>query len=645
MSCFRISLTVALLASTMLAGGVVSGCNDDGIVAVGTPNFTYPQVVQFRAVPPGQVDQQLVELRNSGDGELRIAEARFVPGSVFDAVLQDDDSVGLRGLTIAPGESVFTIFSYAPETASEDQVSGRLELTSNASSEPIRIRLETQAAAAVLDVNPNPILFGRVPRQTEATQLVTIINRGNIDVVLEEVFPVDVANEFTILPEDLERLPIELTAGGGQTQVTLRYRPNEDSFDEADLRVRYSSVVGTAGVVNVPIQANGSAPCLAVTNEDGYSFGQRVFNQDHEALFTITNCADASRGEALEVTSLAFLNEPGMESSDVYTLVDVPTLPLVLDPGETSTFIVNFRPTVADQAEYAWLQVRSNDPPKDPLVIEISGSGSDNACPTAVARCSVRGSTAPPSDEVRPQPLDILNCSGAASSDPDGTIVEYAWTVISRPDGSGARFENASNVESSIFIDIAGSYELELNLFDDGGAPACQPARVRVFAVPDEDLHLQLVWDSPGVPDQTRECAGCGTDIDLHFLNLALGCWTRSPADLHWRNRSPDWGRPGDTTDNCSLDRDDVSSIGPENINCDEVSAGNYRLGVNYFSDHRFGPATATIRIYLFGSLVFERSKLLTDRQFWDVADIAWPSAAITLRDAVYAAIARAPCP
>jgi hypothetical protein len=650
MSFYRTTPWALLLAGTplVIAAGL-SACNEERS-PVGEPaQLTVESVIQFRAVAPGQADQRLVELRNSGTGTLRITEATISPAnSPFGAHREDDVNAWLAPLTIPPEESVYALFTYAPAEASENQVSAWMDVFSNGGPEdggPTRIRLEAQAAAAVLDVSPNPIVFGRVPRQAEATQGVRLINRANFDIVLEEIFPVDVANEFTLLQEDLERLPIPLAANGGETLVTLRYRPNVDSIDEADLRVRYSSVAGTPGTVNVPIQANGSAPCLAVTHEDGYSFGQRLFNQDHEALFTITNCADLSRGELLEVTSISLLNEPGRQSSDAYTLRDVPTLPLVLNPGDTSSFLVNFRPTVAGRVESAWLQVRSNDRPKDPLVMEISGSGSDNACPTAVARCRVRGSSAPPSDEVRPQPLDHLDCSASGSNDPDGTIVRYSWGVISRPDGSGARFENASAAESSIFIDIAGAYELELNLFDNGGAPACRPARVLVFAEPDQDLHLQLVWDSPGVPDQTRECAGCGTDMDLHFLNLALGCWTRSPADLHWRNRSPDWGRPGDTTDNCSLDRDDVSSIGPENINCDEVAAGTYRLGVNYFSDHRFGPSTATVRIYLFGSLVFERAKLLTDKQFWDVVGLAWPSAATTVRDAVYANINEAPCP
>jgi len=203
---------------------------------------------------------------------------------------------------------------------------------------------------------------------------------------------------------------------------------------------------------------------------------------------------------------------------------------------------------------------------------------------------------------------------------------------VQRPAGSMAVPQNAGGMETPFFLDIAGEYVLELSVTDDGGLASCEPARVLVQATPDEDIHVQLVWDTPADADQGDSA---GTDIDLHYLH-PLGSWNTEPFDIFWRNPTADWGVPGDAGDDPSLDIDDTDGQGPENINHDEPESGRaYGIGVHYYRDNGFGPSYATLRIYIEGLVQYEARAKFLEREdvFWDVGAVVWPSRQIIIKD------------
>ena len=263
-------------------------------------------------------------------------------------------------------------------------------------------------------------------------------------------------------------------------------------------------------------------------------------------------------------------------------------------------------------------------------------------CETIFAGCTRAGRSQPASRSLNVVPLDNLQCEISNSFDADHDETDYLWRVVEQPDGSTTRFQSDDRPVSTLFIDLAGEYRLSVTAIDRTTTASCE-AFVQLRAQYDEDLSLQLTWDTSGDPDQTDQGLSSGSDIDVHYLNTSIGCWTQS-SDCHWRHICIDWGQPGNSTDDPCLDLDDVNGAGPENINHDNIPPGRYSAGVNYYDDHGFGESTATLRIFFLGILVLEKSRVLQSGEFWHVADIDWPSQAIRLVDQVYPNIADATC-
>ncbi len=83
------------------------------------------------------------------------------------------------------------------------------------------------------------------------------------------------------------------------------------------------------------------------------------------------------------------------------------------------------------------------------------------------ASCAVNGApvaNAGPDGTVRVGERATL--SGAASSDPDGNPLTYAWAFTSRPAGSAAALSGATNVNPSFVADRAGNYIVQLVVND-----------------------------------------------------------------------------------------------------------------------------------------------------------------------------------
>ncbi|MFO0747511.1 MAG: hypothetical protein U1F43_17870 [Myxococcota bacterium] len=263
------------------------------------------------------------------------------------------------------------------------------------------------------------------------------------------------------------------------------------------------------------------------------------------------------------------------------------------------------------------------------------GGCSEAACPTA--RITIF-------EAPFAAPQTVLHLSGLGSMGDQGLALDkYLWSVDA-PSGSTSRFYPTAHEPQPIFAaNVAGTYRFHLRVVDERGVASCAVAEASIDIIPTSELHIELLWHTPGDLDETdtgadATHASVGSDLDLHLLHPgatdgpdadddgAVDGWFDPIFDTYWKLPRHFWGLPG-ADDDPSLDRDDTDGAGPENLNIalpeDDVC---YTVGVHAWDDWGFGPSDATVRIYVHGTLVFEPAPVrLHVGDLWEVARVCWP--------------------
>jgi hypothetical protein len=309
---------------------------------------------------------------------------------------------------------------------------------------------------------------------------------------------------------------------------------------------------------------------------------------------------------------------------------------ITLAPGGHVDVNLVFESDVPGQFEGV-LHIESDDEVRPKVEVELAAGVTERGCPTAIIDATVpqrsNAAVADPEAVLRAVPLDDVVLNASASFDDHGAVEQFRWSLVVKPVDSQARLATNEGQLSGLWLDLAGTYVVDLEVENEEGASSCQPARLTIESVANEDIHLQLVWDTPDDPDQSDSS---GSDIDLHFLN-PQGRWNERPFDCFWQNMEPDWATP-EASDNPSLDIDDVDGWGPENINLDNPEDGvNYGVGVHYFADHGYSVSFVTVRIYVDGVLRSEfLRRRMSDQNFWYVADLRWPTGDVEEIDTIH---------
>jgi hypothetical protein len=131
-------------------------------------------------------------------------------------------------------------------------------------------------------------------------------------------------------------------------------------------------------------------------------------------------------------------------------------------------------------------------------------------------------------------------------------------------------------------VNAAGTYQFQLDVWDQNDQKSPTPAFLTVVVIPDQAIHVELLWTTEGDPNQTNEGPKAGADLDLHFahqfatdhghadfdLDGAPDPWFDVPFDCFWFNAHPNWGSQNPTVDdNPGLDPEDSDGAGPETLN------------------------------------------------------------------------------
>jgi hypothetical protein len=435
-----------------------------------------------------------------------------------------------------------------------------------------------------LAVAPTELDFGEqtVPLSTSGKIYITNNGRATLEVDISvsgdgaQAYTLDVDSQ-DIAPQDSWTLPISFLPDSYlDYPATLTITSNDEDNPVAEVKLNGTGVYAPIPVIDVDPMT--------------LDFGDVTPPLDILQYVTIHNSGEAD----------LVIGEISQVGAGTFALVTDPSNSIIAGGNELPV-LIQYIPSHGD-GDSGELIIPSNDETTPETTVIFLGNGGGNfAYPEAIIDCP--GVSAPPT---------WVNLSGANSNDPNGqTPLEYSWTLVDKPAGSQSSLTNQSTDQTSIFHDIAGNYVVELSVTNAVGTSSA-PDRCTITATPSDEFHVELTWDTPGA------------DLDLHVLEEDASLYEK-PGDCNWCNTNPKWGQTG-ADDDPRLDIDDQGGWGPENINIQTPTDGEYSIKIHYFEEHGDNAVTALVKVYTYGSLAWSGSKIVYRDEVWDVGVVNWPN-------------------
>ena len=583
-------------------------------------------------------------LLNLGSSTLQLRDLR-VEGAARGLFHVSMEEGALHMDPQAPARSVF--LHYRVGVAEARPRSGTLVIETNETlggGGRREVELRLSYPTPLLRVSPASLAFGQVSAGESAIRPLRLINVAKVPLTLRELslrgdggFSVAEGEDGLIDSADdgLNRLDPPLRIAPGTTrELQVRYAALGPGVARAELSF---GVEGSTRALPVPLSANAALPCMEVSPGE-IDFGGKALGSSGTVELEISPCSD----EPLLITGASLEEDlDGAFTLEQTSLDDVPVaLPLTLSGQQRMGLRIRFSPPSLsprgqDGEELpfrARLALDSNAQPERRYV-PLSGLGVEVECPSPHINIE-EGS------EVTPQTTLHLDGSASHGAAP---ITGYAWSVDQPAGAAGSFFPSSAVPNPQFSADVAGVYTFYLEVTDSLGADCGPRASATVSVVPDNALHIELLWSTPLAQGAGEGWGATGSDLDLHLVHpYASGIdvdgdgsrdgYFDDHYDCYWSNTSPSWEGGGADP---RLDRDDTDGDGPENMNIDAPIDGYvYRVGVHYWADYDLGPSIATLRVYVYGELAYERSGVrLVEGDLWDALSVAWPGGEVTVEE------------
>lgn len=640
------TLEVSESARPVLQGGTV--IVSPGVLEPGQSGV----VAQLRVINTGNAVLAIasVEIDARPPGTLSLAAADGSPLPAPPYLVDPSDTGGPNGSSLVLG----LVLHRPPEGV---RASGTITIHSNTvirgeEVESFVFDVDVEEGRPVLQVNPASADLGNVSQGRTGELALSVLNQGTQPLVVDRFTLVGhqaLAVTFgdATWPVSAETaagvtLPTPLTIEGGTAAtVTIAFSPTTPEAASGTLTLYSNDPTQPAGKA-VPISANVGGPCLAIEPPQ-VDFGGKLVGKSATVEVELRSCGDKplhiseiglAAGGSDEFT-LALETLPGLDGGGAVTELTGDDDPVVLAPNATAKLRVVYVPAEVSAIDPGGQPVRDtatlhlvSDSFYAERDLPVRGFGTDTPCPTAVIGIDE-------GEEVIPQ--TTLHLRGSGSVAQAGTIAAWRWEV-EQPDGSVSLLLPAATAANPTFeANVAGTYLFRLVVTDSGGLDSCVPAERTVAVVPDEELHIELLWVTPGDADESDTGTGKGSDLDLHFTDpradnghdvdgdgLNDGFFDEV-YDCFYFQKTPNFGTPDGSP---TLDRDDTDGAGPENINLHTPEAGKtYTVGVHYFDDHGFGAAFAEVRVYIHGALAWSDAGVeLAQADMWTVGTLTWPA-------------------
>src|SRR5215469_8655422 len=315
----------------------VSGTGAQSGLTISPTSFNYGSVVD------GQTQSQTFTLSNNGNASLAISQLT-VSGAAYSVT-------GFSGPTIlAPGGSTTVNAVFAPTTAGS--LAGTITVSSTAPNSPATISLSGTGAPSSVTVSANPtsLAFGNVNAGSSSTKSISLTNTGNANVTISHV---------TVGAKDVSEtgvtLPLTLTPGQTQT-MNVSFSPTAAESVSGNITLTNSQ----GGNTVVSVTGTGLQPAINLTPSSA-AFGNVAIGATNSQTIQISNMGNAT----LTITQ-AIVTGAGFSTGGL-------SLPLSINPGQSSTFNVQFDPSGTGSVSGS-ISIASNAS-GSPSVITLSGTG------------------------------------------------------------------------------------------------------------------------------------------------------------------------------------------------------------------------------------------------------------------------------
>jgi Abnormal spindle-like microcephaly-assoc'd, ASPM-SPD-2-Hydin/Protein of unknown function (DUF1573) len=302
-----------------------------------------PASFAFGSLVDGQTKSQNFTLTNTGTSSLTISQLT-ISGAGYS----------ISGLatpsTIAAGASTTFNAVFAPTTAGS--LPGTITITSNAPGSPSTVALSGTGVrgTAALSANPTSLAFGSVNSGTTSSKSVTLTNSGTANVTISQV---------TVSAKDVTTsgiaTPVTLTPGQSQT-MNVAFNPTAAETVSGNITITNS--LGTNTVVAVSGTGLQAAINLTPSNAN---FGSVTVGAANSQTIQVSNT-----GNAVLTITQASVTGTGFSTTGL-------TLPLSINPGQSSTFNAQYQPAAAGSASGS-ITIASNAS-TSPNVIALTGTG------------------------------------------------------------------------------------------------------------------------------------------------------------------------------------------------------------------------------------------------------------------------------
>lgn len=309
-----------------------------------------PTSVNFGNVNVGATSMMSVTVTNSG------CQTPNTPFT-FQAVLSANSSSAFSIMSVQ-GNKVNLVFS----PGGTGTGTGTLVISNpNASNSPLNVPLTGTGQtppAPVLRVQPANVIFGDVPVNTTATQSVTLINNGNVNLTVNTPVVQTGGTIFSVTT------PPKLTLAPGETTTfQVSFTPVQNGVATGSVMVS-----SNGGNQTITLTGNGTAAAINVVTPT-LDFGVVTTNTTSTRSVALSNAGTTT----LNITSYSIGGNTGFSLPS--------TAGFSINPGATGSIPVNFTP-LSGGAKSDTLTINSNDPLHPTVTVSLLGSGTDTTPPT-----------------------------------------------------------------------------------------------------------------------------------------------------------------------------------------------------------------------------------------------------------------------